>query len=153
MGSRKVFAIPRDVQPSAKKRHRCSSSDEEDFSLGDRLDAIDYKISKILAVSPHLKVPLGLSTQLFDTFRCNICKASPLRPPAIFARCCKRIVGCMQCTDEWYRGEEGLLKKCPLCRGDRGYADTSKILGLDDLLKTIGDLLHVPEAPSEEFEL
>ena len=43
MGSRKVFAIPRDVQPSAKKRHRCSSSDEEDFSLGDRLDAIDYK--------------------------------------------------------------------------------------------------------------
>ena len=39
VGSKKVFAIPRDVQPSAKKRHR--SSDEEDFSLGDRLDARD----------------------------------------------------------------------------------------------------------------
>ena len=35
-----------------------------------------------------------------------------------------------------------MIKDCPLCRGDRGYTDTSKILGLDDLIVTVRDLLH-----------
>ena len=34
----------------------------EDFS--DKLDSIDFKLSKILAVAPHQKLPLGLTTVL-----------------------------------------------------------------------------------------
>ena len=148
MGSRKLFAVLHHNQPPPKKKRRYSSSDEDSSALSDKLDAINYKLTKILEVTPQCKVPLGLSTQLCDSFRCNICKTTPLRPPAIFARCCKRILGCMECTDKWYKGEEGMIKDCPLCRGDRGYTDTSKILGLDDLIFTVRDLLH-PETRDE----
>ncbi len=46
-----------------------------------------------------------------------------------------------------YIGEDG-RRDCPLCRSDRGYSDTSKILGLDDFLITIRDLLQVPDEQS-----
>ena len=41
-----------------------------------------------------------------------------------------------------------MTKDCPLCRGDRGYTDTLKILGLDDFIITVRDLLH-PETIDE----
>ena len=99
-------------------------------------------------------MPLGLTTLLLDAFRCSICKGSPITPPVIFARCCKSIVGCQHCIDHWYRGDQGVSKKCPLCRGDRGFADTTIILGLDDLLIGVNSLcssnnLNVPAPPRE----
>ncbi len=125
-GSRKIFAISTEVLQS--KKSRCSNADEDSL-LNEKLNSLDSKISKILKVAPYYKVPLGLLlAQLHDTF---ICKSSPLISPAIFSRCCKRILGCMECTDKWHIGEDG-RRDCPLCRSDRGYSDTSKILGLDD---------------------
>lgn len=140
MGSRKIFAIS--TERRAKKR-RCSDSGE-DTLISEKLSSLDVKLSKILQVAPYYSLPLGLLAQLNDTFKCSICKSSPIVPPAIFARCCKRILGCMECTDKWYIGEDG-RRDCPLCRSDRGYSDTSKILGLDDFLITIRELLQVPE--------
>ncbi len=146
VGSRKIFAISTEV-PRAKKR-RCSNADEDSL-LNEKLNSLNSKVSKILKVAPYYKIPLGLLAQLHDTFKCNICKSSPLIPPAIFARCCKRIFGCMECTDKWYIGEDG-RRDCPLCRSDRGYSDTSKILGLDDFLITIRDLLQVPDEQAKD---
>lgn len=42
------------------------------------------------------------------------------------------------------------MKSCPLCRGERAYAETSKILGLDELLVSVRELLHTPEPPRDE---
>ena len=83
------------------------------------------------------KIPVALQKLLHDTFTCQICQNTPMTLPFIFSRCCKRIVGCQICIDKWYRGEIGMNRKCPLCRHDRGYSETSLIRGLDELLKGI----------------
>ena len=150
MGSRKVFAISSvsDEPPAKKSRHNPQGED-----LGDKLDSIDFKLSKILAVAPHQKLPLGLTTVLLNTFECSICKRSPLRRPPIFARCCKKIVGCSECINLLYKGESGMLKSCPLCRSDRAYADTCKINGMEELLVIIREQLGMPEPSGELPEL
>lgn len=45
-----------------------------------------------------------------------------------------------------------MLKFCPLCRSDRGYADTVKMNGIEDLLEVVGQTLNVP-APPDSREL
>ncbi len=90
VGSRKIFAISTEV-PQAKKR-RCSNADEDSL-LNEKLNSLDSKVSKILKVAPYYKVPLGLLAQLHDTFKCNICKYSPLIPPAIFADAVSEFLG------------------------------------------------------------
>ena len=60
-----------------------------------------------------------------------------MKPPIIFALCCKTIVGCQGRVDEWFtsaKRETVLSKSCPACRGDRGYSQTVRLKGLD-LLK------------------
>ena len=104
MGSGKVFAISYVSDeppwpPAKKSRHNPQGED-----LSDKLDSIDFKLSKILAVAPHQKLPLGLTTVLLNTFECSICKRSLLRPPPIFSRCCKKIVGCSECINTLYKG-------------------------------------------------
>ncbi len=44
----------------------------------------------------------------------------------------------------------GWKERLSLCRSDRGHSDTSKILGLDDFLITIRDLLQVPDEQSKD---
>lgn len=154
VGSRKIYAIK---DEKGKKRLRESEDEEVShkyphvdqlFEIADKLDTMDAKLSKILEINPNLPIPLGVSTLLLDNLRCNICQKSPITPPPIFVRCCKRILGCQNCVDQWYSGDQGLLKKCPLCRGDRGFADTSKILGLDDLLNAVSKIMRVPPPPA-----
>ena len=102
------------------------------------LTAALTQLRRIIAVNPWLPLPIGLTSLLFQTFQCGICQ-DPITPPAIFARCCKRIIGCHQCVYRWYQGE--VAKKCPLCRGDRGVADTCQVNGLDKFLCKLSDML------------
>lgn len=139
-----------------RMREDSDSSDQDDDLLREVLK-ISSKVSKILDVKTKMNWPVGLSSLLQDTFKCSICHTSPLQPPPIFARCCRSIVGCQACVDRWYRGEPGTERKCPLCRGDRGYADTCRIVGLDVFLKEINGLVkmkcHVPPPPDSDTEL
>ncbi len=66
-----------------------------------------------------------------------------MKPPVIFARCCKQILGCQSCVDKWYRqdGEDSATRNCPLCRCERAYAETSIIKGLEEFLLGIAPLL------------
>jgi pectin methylesterase-like acyl-CoA thioesterase len=66
-----------------------------------------------------------------------------MKPPIIFARCCKSVLGCQSCVDTWYRGDEGQQRTFPNCREARAYVDTCKINGLDDFLTGIAPLLEV----------
>lgn len=96
-----------------------------------------------LSANMKTKIPPGLFKQLHETFKCHICSNTPMKPPIIFARCCKRILGCQTCVDRWYRqdGEESNTRSCPLCRGERAYAETSIIKGIDDFLLSIAPML------------
>lgn len=154
-GNRKLFAVK---QHKGKGRIRKFSDDEEDdfkplskrHSGGSK--AILKEISEIkenlasvfkLSASMKNKLPPGLVRHLSETFKCHICSSVPMKPPIIYARCCKRILGCQVCVDKWYRGgsEESTTRSCPLCRGERAYAETSIIKGLDDFLIAITPLM------------
>ena len=56
------------------------------------------------------------------------------RYPILLAKCCKSIIGCEECVNRWYSGPDALTKSCPRCRSERGYNETMRVLGLDDLL-------------------
>lgn len=123
-----------------KKRNDCGSAELN--SIMEDVKSIRHDVQSVLKLTPKSKVPLGLKQVLLDTFRCNICIATPMVPPIIYTRCCKRILGCQSCVDSWYSGEEGMTKRCPICRSERAYVDTTQLKGLDDFLVAITPILN-----------
>ena len=51
------------------------------------------------------------------------------------------ILGCQLCVDTWYRGAEGKMKKCPICRNERAYPETAMLKGFDEFLQAIAPIL------------
>lgn len=100
------------------------------------------KIYSLFQISKNMKLPFGLSKHLQQTFKCHICCSSPIKPPVIFSRCCKQLLGCQLCVDQWYGGEEGVTCSCPLCRSERAYADTCVLKGLDEFLTSVRPLIN-----------
>ena len=64
-----------------------------------------------------------------------------MKPPLVMAGCYKNIIGCEQCVNTWYgisgSYEELMKKPCPICNVDRGYAQTSRLHGLDDFVTQV----------------
>jgi len=86
------------------------------------------------------RLPLCLLSALQQNFKCTICHAFPIQPPVMVALCCKTIVGCEACTIEWYSGQDGSVKTCPLCRAEEGNSQTMKLNGVDDFMTTISNI-------------
>lgn len=151
VGSRKLFATT-DIKGKRKRKRRSSTPDSDDdknLKIIHKLDIVHSKVSQILEVNNHLPLPFGFSSILYDIFKCSICLVSPITPPAIVGKCCKRIVGCQKCVDEWYQGDDRMLKRCPLCQGERGFADTMILLGIDDFLLAVANVAGSPERPQQ----
>jgi len=76
-----------------------------------------------------------------------------MNPPIIFAQRCKRIIGCKLCVEAWYGGP-GQLHTFPKWRSERAYAETYRLLGVDDFLQAIKatntELLPLPGS-SEQY--
>lgn len=47
-------------------------------------------------------IPIAVKHLITDAFKCKICLKSPLTPPLIITKCCKTILGCENCANEWY---------------------------------------------------
>ena len=168
VGSRKVYAVlessisskgkgkksPRyissdnnsdsDFEPARKKGMalRVNSSKLNKISLD--IENIKNDLESVFKLTKDTKIPISLTKILHDTFICHICRNAPMMPPIIFARCCKRIIGCQSCVDEWYTGASNSENpgNCPLCRSERAYADTTVLKGMDDFLKAINPMLN-----------
>ena len=41
------------------------------------------------------------------------------------------------------------VKKCPLCRFDRAYTETTTVRGMDDFLKTLNDVIMYQPDPND----
>ena len=118
-------------------------------SIREDIKLIRQDIQQIYKVDRHTKLPVALYHQLHNTFKCRICHNAPIVPNVIFARCCKSIVGCQSCTDQWYR-EDGMNKPCPLCGTPRALPDTMRIHGLDEFLCAIEPLLNQSHPDSSQ---
>ena len=154
VNSRKFYAVPEEdlLAPCRKKsRSAVQTVDLTDEScncteavrdLAHSVDLLTKKVDRIFELTKDTAVPLGLRDLLDDHLKCKICHASPMTPPIIMAKCCRSIIGCESCVNRWYAGENTLTKLCPSCKAERGYAETLRLHGLDDLLTGIVDALQ-----------
>lgn len=118
--------------------------------LMDKVDATGNDIEDMKSFTKDSKtnLPLKLQNDIREVFKCSICHGMPLKPPVIVAKCCKNIVGCEECVNTWYNGENAMIKTCPLCRAERGYADTMRLNGLDTFINTVSSILNPTAIPS-----
>ena len=107
------------------------------------------EVQSVLKITKNLKYPPGLYLIFNNTFSCKICLGI-MNPPIIFARCCKNILGCERCVDNLYGGENGAMKRCPLCRSERAFSETCRINGLDDFLKGLKPLFGESHTSSND---
>ena len=159
-GSRKIYAVATGDLKKFGHTADSSSSDNEleppkkklvYSDIDKNIKALRNQVDSLLEVQGTLRLPLSLRKLLLENFKCIVCR-SVMKPPVIFARCCKRIVGCESCVDTWYRGaqsEGNLSQTCPQCRSERAYADTCRINGLDDFLQGIGRMISTAELDSD----
>ena len=143
-----------DFLPSINKKEKHSIIKEQlNYNFSAVIEDIN-ELRKVLQVFKTIdrrtKIPVALYNTLSETFKWNICHKAPIDPPVIFSRCCKSIIGCQICVNTWYRGDDGITKKYPLCRTDRALPETMQQHGLDDFLHAIKSILGEPQAACQE---
>ena len=101
-------------------------------------------LEELTEVNSLTTLPLSVLSLVKDAFKCKVCLKVPIFPPVIATRCCNTLLGCKECINSWYSGDDALDKNCPHCREPRGYAQTFQLKGIDDFLtgfsKIIPDL-------------
>ena len=125
------------VRPLSKKSKIAAGISDQVKQVATEVHEIHQELRSVLQIAGSMKVPIGLQHLIRDMFRCHICQATPLVPPVIYSRCCKRIIGCQTCVDTWYGGENGTSKSCPICRAERAFAETTQLRGMDDFLEGV----------------
>lgn len=168
VGSRKIYAVVErelnriDRGKGRKKEVITVDSDtesEEEFNsrkkfklnqLVTDVKQVKRDVSNMLKVRKHsVNFPQGIYEQLGDTFKCSICQTTPINPPLIYTKCCGNILGCQACVNQWYGGEEGRSKNCPLCRYEQAFSQTSLIHGFDNLLASLTPFFPQSDVPQD----
>jgi len=93
-----------------------------------------------MTLNAESKLPMGLKRILRDAFKCQICHSIPAKPPLIITKCCKNILGCETCVNQWYSGPEAMTKTCLICQAERGCNETKLLQGLTEFLEHVGRL-------------
>jgi hypothetical protein len=131
------YSVLVDVR-SVKRIHAIEDSIED---MKSSIEGMKSSIEDIFAISKDSKIPYGLLQVIKETFKCSICHCIPIKPPLIVTKCCKYIIlGCDECTKNWYKGEDALTKQCPRCKAERGFSDVMVLRGIDDFLQKIDKL-------------
>ena len=134
------FGLPK-RRKSSDVPHELSHEVSHDlFLLRQSAEDMQKDLKSILTLTLKCSVPLALKRIMRDTFQCSICMVTPMAALVIYTRCCKRNLGCQTCVDRWYTGE-GRMKRCPICRSDRAYAETAILKGIDEFLQVITPML------------
>lgn len=123
-------------------------------SIDSLIDDIKESVTDIMGLSKD-SFPLGLKKLVIDAFVCTICGVVPINPPIMVTKCCKAILGCKSCVNEWFSGEDALTKPCPKCKQRRGFGEVMHLRGLDNFLIGLQKALGETEEESdvaEEFD-
>ncbi|XP_071494340.1 uncharacterized protein [Diadema antillarum] len=82
-------------------------------------------------VSVMLPCSLADMRHLQDSLSCVICKDGIEKPVA--SACCKSLLGCTACLDEWW----STSTQCPKCRADNAKDAAINLCGLDNTFKLL----------------
>ena len=107
------------------------------------MDSIKTSINDTLHLNEQSKVPIGLQKLMQDAFQCRICLCTPIK--VIMSKCCKSILGCESCVNEWFNGHDALSKTCPACNTERGYSETLMLKDLDNFLTEVKSVIQTED--------
>ena len=147
VGSRKVYAVDHKMvrRDKGKKRKVATSDSESDndsrrkgSTSGELLRELSKLRKEVLAHTAPTPRQERIYQRFSDSFKCNICLCI-IKPPLIYALCCRHIVGCDKCVSECRRQNN----KCPLCRAEPW--ETIPIIGFDDLLNELSLMFNSDE--------
>ncbi|XP_068727311.1 uncharacterized protein [Montipora capricornis] len=132
-----------DFQPKQKNVRSILRSFEEDLKkigfevtgASCALESVVKMLQDLTTVTSAMPLPPSVVKLINDAFKCKVCLKLPMHPPIIATRCCNTLLGCSQCINHWYSGEDGLNKTCPHYREPQGYAQTYQFKGLDEFLE------------------
>ena len=79
----------------------------------DEITEVINEISKHCQLAFKHRFSLSFIASLEDAFQCSICQQTPARPPLIACIACSTHVGCVTCTNEWYREREFAGQEIP----------------------------------------
>ena len=129
------------ILPTKKQQKLDDDNLSVEDSLKENIISIKKQLDSMLALPKSSEVPPGLLKLIEDSLKCKICHNTPVKPPIMMAMCCKSVVGCETCVDQWYLDtnskEELASKLCPLCKSERAFAQTVRLHGLDELAEGI----------------
>ena len=145
--SRKIYAVPlgrsydsdEDFEPPVTKKGKKQPVHNISETVLNSISAIQGRLDDVMSVTKDSKLPLGMKKAMYYGFKCSICTAI-MKPPIIFTKCCKTLLGCEPCVNSWFSGEDALTKSCPKCRAKRGYNETTILRGLDPVLEMLSKL-------------
>ena len=100
------------------------------------------ELQKVVAFTKDSKVPIALKNMVKESFSCKICHTAPMKPPILASRCCRCIIGCEVYLQTWYgTGSDVFDKSCPNCRAERGYLHTFRLVGIDEFMIKLQQLM------------
>ena len=106
------------------------------------IDENKSELQKVLTFTKDSNVPIALKNIVKESFSCKICHKAPMEMPILASRCCGCIIGCEVCVQTWYgTGSNVFDKCCPNCRADRGYSHTFRLVGIDEFLVKLQQLM------------
>ena len=107
-----------DDEINSEGTHKKRKISEKSFDeLSEDVTFIKDTLMDKMTLNAESKLPMGLKRILRDAFKCQICHSIPAKPPLIITKCCKNILGCETCVNQWYSGPEAMTKTCPICQG------------------------------------
>ena len=117
--------------------------------IQDDIKEIREELSKVFLLTSAMQVPIALLRLLYDTFRCGICRSTPMKPPIILQGAVKVSSAV---NHVWIRGigKRGSSTHAQIA-GNRTYVETCKINGLDDFLTAIALVLEVDSIDHEDM--
>ena len=148
VNARKFLAVPEESLGKPAKMPRAGQIAGLDASpqavpcndcCRDIVDDMKRKLDLTFKVAAGTKIPIGLQKLLADGFKCKICQ-SVIKPPVIASNCCKQLLGCDACIKTWYQ-DSPTTKNCPWCNKEKGFPETMRLHGLDELLLATKDLV------------
>ena len=141
------------ITPPSRKRK------QSDMSKEDVLQNILQELSKMKTAMRRYEklcfkygISIALLGSLEESLECCICETFPSNPPIIICKECKALVGCNDCTKEWYGGRDGMNKPCPKFRASRGFSSSMELKGFDGLVDVIKSAQAVLDSNVEEQE-
>ncbi|KAF1394354.1 hypothetical protein PFLUV_G00025680 [Perca fluviatilis] len=139
--ARKVSAVPEaqfELLRNNKRRRESRNEDTHD-ELRENLEVVSSTLKNLTKFIQDNPVTPPLSRRQIDiiknAFTCIIC--TDLMKDPVFAECCRSLLGCRGCVDQWKQNQG----YCPKCRGPAFDVHGHSVVGLDEALAALQLLL------------